>query len=355
MEFIRLSRLVPSAIGAIVPPFEEMRAKEPVSCDHSFKLVESSDNMRIVREAIAAGWAIMPVRRLPAPGGVGDNSFPQRVLFEMTSRCNTNCRMCPSNNMARARIHMDTGKYLSVVDELDARGIQGLWLFHIGESLLHPDFFQILEYVGGKKNLGVTWFSSNGILMTPETTRKLLNSRLGVMQISLLSMSCEGYATLAPDTPYDTIMNNLNSVIEMVRAHEGSRPLFRIQTVNQHTNRHELDAFIKKYYDKCDIISINMIEYQNLDFNAPSARPKSCREGKKCSRIANGFFLITSDGCVTICDEAFNNEYDIGNVWQEPIYDIWNGEKRRIFVQANESGEIWNYPLCSKCEDYDFG
>ncbi len=355
MEFIALSRYFPGHSGTFIPTYGDLRAIRPVLLTHDLRLVDDPGNITYAKELSRQGLAIAPVRRSSALGGVTDGSFPQRILFEMTSECNTNCRMCPSRNMSRAKKHMETGKYLEAIDEIDTHGVQGLWLFHIGESLLHPDFFTILSYIGEKRNLGTIWFSSNGILMTEENVQRLLNSKLGFMQISLQSLSRETYAEIAPDTPFDMVMKNIEATIDLVGKHTGERPFFRLQTIEQSYNRHELDDFLARYYDKCDIISINLIEYQSLGFNHPSARPISDRKGKKCSRILNDFFLITSDGAVSICDEAFNHEYDIGNIWNNSISEIWNGDERKRFVKMNESGELWNLSLCRVCEDYNFG
>jgi hypothetical protein len=49
---------------------------------------------------------------------------------------------------------MDKELYKKVIDEIDHHGIEGLWLYHLRESLLHSDFEEILEHLSTKQNLG---------------------------------------------------------------------------------------------------------------------------------------------------------------------------------------------------------
>jgi len=66
--------------------------------------------------------------------------FPKRILLELTTACNSECTTCPRNVLARKIEHMDVDVAKRVINELADVGISGLWLYNIGESLLHPDF-----------------------------------------------------------------------------------------------------------------------------------------------------------------------------------------------------------------------
>jgi radical SAM protein with 4Fe4S-binding SPASM domain len=256
-------------------------------------------------------------------------------------------------NLKRELLHIDKDKYMSILDELDSHGLDGLWLYHFGESLTHPDFKEILNYVDTKKDLGYIWLSTNGILANEEKIDILLNSSLSYLNFSLQSISVENYKKIAPTSPADRILKNLNTLIEKKKNSLGVKPFFRLQIIEQEDVLEEIDEYLRKFHDKCDVISVNMLEHTDLNFNRNSKDIRARKEREKCSRLNRSDCFINSDGSVAICDNAYNNQIDIGDIRKSSVYEIWNGPERRQILKMNEDGNIWNVPICSECTDYD--
>ncbi len=59
--------------------------------------------------------------------------------------------------------------------------------------------------------------------------------------------------------------------------------------------------------------------------------------------------LIKYDGSVALCCEDYKSSFDLGNVFEESISDIWYSEKRSRIVQNLIEGKRELYPLCSQC------
>ena len=109
----------------------------------------------------------------------------------------------------------------------------------------------------------------------------------------------------------------------------GRKPFFRLQIIEQHSTLQEIDTYLRSFYDKCDLISVNMLEHTDISFNKNSKNLREHKEKNRCARLNRSDCFINSDGTVTICDNAYNNELDIGNVWSNSVYEIWNGPERK--------------------------
>ena len=353
MEFLPTKRFR-NINNPYFPTFSELRKIKPVTMTMDLELWGDPGNLEYFDELVAKGYELFPIIRI-LPGNLydGRNNFPLRVLFEMTSICNARCQMCPQMNLKRKAVHIDKDKYKRIIDELNSYGLDGLWLYHFGESLTHPHFKEILEYVGSKNNLGYIWLSTNGIRASEEIIKFLLNSSLSFLNFSLQSISVENYRKIAPTSPAEIILANLHTLIEEKRSCLGHKPFFRLQIIEQEHVLGEIDTYLRRFYDKCDVISVNMLEHTDLGFNKDSKNFRMRTKRDRCSRINRSDCFINSDGSVAVCDNAYNNQLDIGNIWENSVYEIWNGQERHQILNMNEDGAIWDVPLCSKCTDYD--
>jgi len=353
MEFLPMKRFRPNS-GTWFPKFSELRHIKPVVMTMDLEVWDDEENIKYLDELADKGLEIFPVRRLTLQhSGFKRTDFPQRILFEMTSICNAQCQMCPQMNLKRKLVHMDKEKYKSIIDELEQYGLDGLWLYHFGESLTHPNFQEIIEYVKHKQNLGYLWLSTNGILLDEKNIDLLLSSSLSFLNFSLQSISVENYKKIAPTSPAEKIFANLNRLIAKKKQSIGAKPFFRLQMIEQEHTVTEIDAYLQTFYDKCDLISVNMLEHTDLQFNKNSEEFRNRKKRARCNRIDRSDCFINSDGSVAICDNAYNNQMDIGNVWDASVYDIWNGKERQRILSMNGDGSIWDTLLCKECTDYD--
>lgn len=137
------------------PKYCEFKELSPVTIDDEFNIEDSSDNINLLLYYIKSGVDLLPVRRKTSGHLIKSNPlFPSRVLLELTSQCNLDCVMCPRTVLDRTITSMPKEIAKRCIDELDNQKIQALWLYNIGESLLHPNFKEILDYCSTKKTLG---------------------------------------------------------------------------------------------------------------------------------------------------------------------------------------------------------
>ncbi len=354
MEFVDLTRYVTVA-NPKVPLFKTLRTMKPVWMTQELQLVNEPVNTAYVQSLAQKGMAVVPIRRRPPlTKYLERNTFPRRILFEMTSKCNFRCRMCPQQNLKRPRMHMPGELYRKVIDEIDHYGIEGIWLYHLGESLLHPEFRENLQHISTKKNLGIIWLSTNGRYFNEENIEAVLNSNIDYINFSAHAVTEATYNTIAPPGNFKIVQGNLEKFYAAkVDKKLSMKPFLHCQMIEQETTKHEVDAFIKKHYQRAEIVSVNMLEYVTLPNNAFGLQQRERKPLTSCLRVSRNDCFIFSNGQVTLCDAAYNGELYLGDVNRESLVDIWNGEKRKKILELNNQGKMSEIEFCRQCTDYD--
>ncbi|MFA6091792.1 MAG: radical SAM/SPASM domain-containing protein [Elusimicrobiota bacterium] len=362
MELVDLKRLsLPdgSSLGASsgeVPAYAEAKNMAPIRADDALRLHADDENLRLAQTYIQKGLRWAPLRRCAQKPAAHRQEFPSRVLLELTSRCNLRCTMCPRNILRRPEMDLPVELAMRCIDEMDRWNIDGLWIYNIGESMLHPEFRKILAYCGTKKNLGSIWLSTNGQELSEENLDALMDSSLSFINLSVNAVTEETYRRIAPTGSLQTLRSNLARLKEAkMRRKLTHRPWLRLQIIDQPQALGEIDAFLRAHADDGDILSINLLEAfsQNVATNIDHARTRDRGTIKHCRRIERGDCFIFSDGEVGFCDTDFNHELSIGNIRDRSISELWSGDIRTRFRRSNEEGRLDDIPLCSRCMDYD--
>ncbi|MBU1908465.1 MAG: radical SAM protein [Verrucomicrobia bacterium] len=327
----------------------------PLELTQYLEIYDTLENRAYLSQLLESGTTVAPVRRQPpSPKFLNRGEFPRRIALEMTSRCNFLCRMCPQQNLTRPRMDMPGTLYRKVIDEIDRYGIEGLWMYHLGESLLHPEFRENVEHISSKKNLGIIWMSTNGRYFTEEYIRLVLRSNITYINFSVHAVTEDTYGTVAPRENFATVQDNLAALYRLKQASgKSGTPFLRCQMIEQETTRHEVDPFIRDHVRRADLVSINMLEYVNLPNNAYGMKQRARRPLTNCLRVTRNDCFICSNGTVTLCDAAYNGEIFLGNVETESLFDIWNGKKRKAIMDLNARGRMSEIPFCCQCTDYD--
>ena len=186
-------------------------------------------------------------------------STGKRVHLELTNACNNACHMCPRKKMSRSVTHMTYDIFKWHIDRLVNKGIFGLWLYGLGEPLLHPDFAKMLHYIKHLP-LGNIWLSTNCTLLDDRMCHLLLASSIRFLNLSINGTNQEEYNKWTNGS-YTLVENNVARLISLKTQY---KPFIRAQTiaVDDFTDR----RFIEKYITKVDIVSINYLEERLPDY-----------------------------------------------------------------------------------------
>lgn len=340
-----------------VPSYEEAKDLKPVVIDDYFRIKEESENIANYERYIKEEYLLIPVRRISDKREGEEGSFPSRILLEITSRCNLNCVMCPRTVLEREQVHMPKELAIKCIDEIGHFGVEGLWLYNIGESFLHPDFKEIFGYCQNKNNLGSIWLSTNGQEISEEIMDIVINSNLAFLNYSLNAMNPESYSMISPNGSYEKLVINLEKLLERKARYKklGVPPWIRVQMIDQPQAVSEIDWFLQEYSKKCEMLSVNVLEAfnQNVNQNIGYARQRTRDNKRHCNRIQRGDFFIFADGEVGFCDTDFNHKMSLGSVYKNTIKELWDSDVYARYKALESAGKLDELPMCRECLDYD--
>ncbi|MBF0603462.1 MAG: SPASM domain-containing protein [Nitrospirae bacterium] len=334
--------------------YAELKTVIPIKTDNYLRLDISHENVAKFFDYIRGGMSLIPIVR-SNPNFPHRSDLPTRVLLEMTSRCNLKCTMCPRQSLERMSIDMEPELFKKCVDALDDIHIDGLWIFNLGESILHSEFPRLLDYVSSKKNLGPVWLSSNGRALDARFSEMIIQSNVTFMNLSVNADRPETYEKISPSSDWNQHVVNFRGFIDQKRASGRRTPFTRVQIIDQSCAREEVDPFLRRYAGYADILAINLLEAfsQNVESNRADAILRQRLERKSCHRINRSDLFIFSNGETTFCDTDFNAKFTLGNIKNKTIREIWNSDLRKELIALNKTGGLNQVELCRDCLDYD--
>lgn len=141
--------------------------------------------------------------------------LPIGGTFELTPRCNFNCKMCyvhltPEEQKSRGE-ELSAEQWLQIGEEAKQAGTVFLLLTG-GEPTLRADFFEIFK--GLKEKGFVVSINSNGLLLQGDLLKQLCSDPPSRINISLYGMSNETYQRQCGLPVFDRIEANIHTLRE---------------------------------------------------------------------------------------------------------------------------------------------
>lgn len=280
----------------------------------------------------------------PLKKGEAGVPFPLAYEMQLIDSCNLRCGICHSRRR--------TGEKLSKedIDKIFSEGEQnGLCAVSFGLDMEPLVDFDLLMYAVksavSHKVMDIL-ICTNGILLTKERMTELCKYATMFM-ISIDAASAEMYAKIRHSDKYDVLIENIENLVAFRNQLDSAVPQIRLSFCKTNINACEEKAFIEKWENIVDKIDVqNYIstvgEFQELS-SGKRAEESFCADPFR--RIG-----ILANGDVQCCCHSFRNEdIIIGNIHEETISDIWNGEKLKAIRDAfvNNMDKIPGY--CKEC------
>lgn len=330
------------------------------------------------------GWNVEPLTDTPYPKTAGYASAPRRIYWELTRKCNLNCKSCFNRFLGGEELSID-----AVTDI--ARQMYNAGVYEIrctgGEPTMRPDFFEIARELAG---MGFYLsMGSNGVY-SPDILKKVMDSPINWIIISLDGSSEETHSLIRGKGFFDKTVKTLEKIAE-----KGSR--IRINTLIRKGNfEYEHLKGIAEICDRFGVESLNCIplrpltndretlklrltreefsifinglnrlreEYKTdfvttLDLRNTNLhdrvyfKDKSCaagREGAVISPYGELYGCSYSPASIPDAPEKARKKYVAGNLLKENFQEVWNNSKRwAIYRDLNK----YKHLKCKECSYY---
>jgi MoaA/NifB/PqqE/SkfB family radical SAM enzyme len=302
---------------------------------------------------------------------------PILAKIETTRRCNLNCVVCFRHSLP-VRPDMKLSNFLKILGLLPK--VEQVALHGYGEPLVHKDFLKLADAIRnrGKRILLVT----NGMFLNGDMTEDLTRSN-GVQMISFSvdSFHAEGYRG---NDYYTGLAETIRNVVESRNAYGTDAKIIIHSTFNL-DNIHTMPRMIEFAHEtNVDTISLQDITYlyeagdstseKAIRLRTPSQHEQEhplrdkvvvatlvaaekavelgvdaqfhLKEEDRCHWLWHSIY-IDVEGNVYPCTDTLN--YPLGNVFNDSIKEIWNGDEIRHFRTHWIQNPV---DECRKCISY---
>jgi hypothetical protein len=283
-------------------------------------------------------------------------SFPNMIHIEPTNHCNLGCVMCPQpRDMQRIKGMMSMDLFIKIIDELKTSPAEFVYLHQFGESLLHKKIYEMIDYAS---NSGIqTGMSTNATILNEENSKKILNSKLNFLTLSLDGASEETYDKIRPGVGnytkiagWKNVEKNVFDFLNLRRKIKNNVHVVA-QTISMKGNENAINQLKQKFkgYD---------ISFSNKPYNEWGGKVEEINklstnelptdpERILCEKPWR-LLTITWDGTVVPCTRYFDNQDSYGKFPEQTLKEIWNSERAIQYRQLHISGRK-NVNYCSTC------
>ena len=202
------------------------------------------EEMGIYHEDAAPG-ATAPLTRFDSYlDSMCDSSIPlpTMMLVELTTRCNYSCAMCfKSVSDRKGDRDMDFELYRRLASEI-FDSLDTAILSHLGESLLHPRFAEML-FISKEHGLRAD-VVTNASLIDDRMARVLVEGGMGGIQVSIDGLR-DTYNRLRRGGDFDAVIRNLKTLARVKKELLSERPYIYIEFVAMKSNIAELPDLVE--------------------------------------------------------------------------------------------------------------
>ncbi len=170
--------------------------------------------------------------------------YPHTITFEASSVCNLRCVFCyiMKAPIERGRKFLPLGTFKKVVDE-SRHFLEEAMLHWRGEPLLNKDMPDMVLFASER---GIrSSFSTNGLLLTKELSRRLIFNRLACITFCLDGVTQDVYGLHRCGGDLDVLLQNIRDLVGLKKTMRSRYPRVDLQMIVTKKNQHQVDAFGK--------------------------------------------------------------------------------------------------------------
>ncbi|MFG6367694.1 MAG: radical SAM protein [Lachnospiraceae bacterium] len=168
------------------------------------------------------------------------NSYPRRLVLELTNACNLNCVMCGRNaaDFKPTVFDMDTFHSLEPIMDI----VEEVTLMGWGEPTIHPNFIEMLEIIN--KHSARKYFCSNGMNLK-KIKNAIFDYKVDVFAISLDGATEETNSRIRRGSKIDEITADLKEIVKIKRERGLKYPWINFVFCAMNSNIDELPDLIQ--------------------------------------------------------------------------------------------------------------
>ena len=287
-------------------------------------------------------------------GGRLSKKFPSQVMVDITEVCNLGCIHCAhpsfklSKKYQKSMLKEDLNK--KMVDEVFEHGRKYTKYIRYtsnGEPLVHPKSYDMILYAVQNSGTKVT-LTTNGTLLNEKRMKRLLETGLHMIDVSLDAYSNETYKKVRVGGNLDVTKKNVLKLIELNKITNNKSKII-VSFVEQKENSNEIELFKKFWKSK----GASEVLIRKLHTNSGSN--KNFMQNDKYPRTPCLYpwerIVLTAKGMLSFCPTDWYGKSEISDYNKTTILETWQNNFYHNLRTQHLSCKFTN-EFCKKCPDW---
>ncbi len=284
------------------------------------------------------------------------NIFPKYIEFQTHSYCNSKCLYCPYESLSKTVSNglIEDNLFEKIIEESSKHKMERMIPYLNNEPLMDKKYIDRIEIIRKYMPEVFIEIATNAELLTKEIGERLFDLNVNEIRLSVHGLYRETYNKLMKGLNYDTVYSNIETLLN-TREKKGQKTKLAIVILRAKIISDEENSQIKEFWNKRNV-SVYEFEvhdragsientYEQFSDQVLKNELKGCSFKRQHERMH-----ILYNGDVICCCQDWKRELILGNVKEQSLYEIWNGEKYKLFrehlsgVRPSPEGFI-----CKRC------
>lgn len=318
--------------------------------------------------------------------------LPQELYVEPTNRCNSRCETCVRTFQRLEPLRdLAVDEFRALVDQVPR--LRRVVLHGVGEPLLNRDLPAMIAHLKQRPDAPQVLFNSNAILLTGDWQRVLLDSGLDEFRVSTDAARADLYAHIRGVDGFERMAENVAAFAGRIAA-AGAGPRLSLWFTAMQDNLGELPDLVRLarrlgvgevYVQRLVYYGQGMAREEQSLFRTMQAAEEALvaeagalarqwgilfrasgattpqaslmsadgdpRPWSHCRRPSSLMYISANGNVLPCCFSPFTtSDYGgliLGNAFQAPLAEIWNGSRYAAFRAALQSDTPWE--SCDRC------
>lgn len=281
--------------------------------------------------------------------------FPLYFEIETVNACNARCPFCTIDDWHRHSPTMKMDLFRKIADEIieNKERTRRVALYRDGEPLLDKKMPDRIAYLkeGGVDKVGI---STNVSLLNEENSRRLLESGIDEIILSIDSMRKDVFEAMRVRLKFEEVKENALRFIEM-RNRMNTNTQVWVRMIATDKNRDEwpeYEAFWKPRLRDSDRLYWHSEHNWGDQLDAAANRAMSYEPTLPCVALWS-LMVIFSDGRVPLCNVDYNLRHPTGDLNTESIREVWQSQVMAERRHHHLTGKKGPSDMCANCNVWD--
>lgn len=279
----------------------------------------------------------------------------KRISLEISSICNSHCITCPHEFIRRdSIIDVNIARRVIEHDALVYKdGIQFFEFHNYNEPLLQFDLFlelaKMVQSIYGDYKIGLV---SNGSVMSPKIACELIKLKPYHIYFSVDGFSKEVFELHRNGLNRDAVYLNLEFFIDVCEIAEyltDEKVYPYISFTITEKNRHEIEAFKAYFANKHCHVSFQNCDGRGESMGKEPAVKNIFEPNIPCNHAIETIYILSNLDVIPCCQD-WNGIAVMGNLREQSLQEIFEGEKYQLFRELQMTGRKAEIPLCANCK-----